>query len=251
LDASAAEVERTYGPDFFGGIAADESYLFWIKDQNESFTLHRAPRDSSPAVVLTTRQGTSSNLLADGERLFWRELTTNGEALVSLPREGGTPQELLLEADVAGGVTPIVADDAHIYWVESSAAAEQSIVRFPKNGGPKELIVTGIGAAELLGVVDGIVYWWGPETLNSVNLVDGHRMERHAAPVTTTFDREHVYYCDDDPPRSTPAIFKERLAVGPRERLLALDECYGTALLTDGGPFLYVSDREWLRRVPK
>jgi hypothetical protein len=107
----------------------------------------------------------ASSIAGDATDVYW----TDGTTIHRLNKSSGAATPFVTEP--CGGVSAVAVDSDHVYWSHgyTSTTCTASISRTPKNGGPIEVLVTGLIFNDWGGIVldDAAVYFVAVELASS------------------------------------------------------------------------------------
>lgn len=140
-------------------VVVDDTYVYW----DNTTAIMRMPKDGSaePQPLVEDEQNPGYPVL-DGNYLYWR--STRGDSLHRVKTDGSGRETI-----VSGVVTLVgpALDETYVYWAENHIYTilgepdpmDSEIYRRPKQGGPVELVVSGIGDVLTMVVDDTTIYF--------------------------------------------------------------------------------------------
>jgi hypothetical protein len=127
-------------------LAADDAALFVIKPSS----LVSVPLPAGPPITLVS--GVLGRRLGlDATDLYF----VQDDAISRIAKAGGAPLQLVA-LDPAQSVESIAVDDTHVYWADTSS---DTVERAPKNGGPAEILASGLADPGVVRLDATSVYW--------------------------------------------------------------------------------------------
>lgn len=145
-----ADSPRTSGPTTVSSLTSDGERLYWV--QYGPGEIVSASLDGDDRRFLLWGESSLARLVCRGARLFWSTAPLDGVgAIRCLERDGGRPITLATGRKILA----IAVDDAHVYWTDLETGTLQ---RVAVDGGPTELLASGLGDPMALALDDDDVY---------------------------------------------------------------------------------------------
>ena len=149
----------------------------------------------SEVLALAPNDGTNATVIAlNSTHLFWPRFTNGSSGIWAIPKKGGDAVRV-----ATGYAYAIVADDAYLYWTDSS-----NLYSTPVGGGQVALLFTGTSIGKLALDEVGALYWTVGAN-SGMNTGSVHRMQDRADTVLAkgqnpmgalAVDASHVYFTD-------------------------------------------------------
>ncbi len=146
------------GPSWASAIAVDVRHVYWTA--GEAGLLHRVPKAGGEARVLHRADQPLTDLVCDGERLYWCTATE----VMGMELGGGTPE--VLARDQAGP-TALAVSRSVLCWVTGQRlgqAGSGGITAMPKRVGATPRAITRGTIVQALALAGNALYWADHDT---------------------------------------------------------------------------------------
>jgi hypothetical protein len=210
-DGSAPPRELVSSAGAAVSTALDDQFLYWSSfaaTDTSQGKVQRVPKAGGVVETLASSVESPSNLRLDADSIYW--MTAWGHAVLSMPKAGGAPQQLMTLGPCGPWGLAIDADSAYASCQDyDGSKPASSIVRVAKTGGSAVPFATSQSYPSALTVDASSVYWveWDGFNGGEGNVVEAAGGNNglslasvHGAPVLDTLaaDGTYVYWTTSD-----------------------------------------------------